>query len=99
MDYFNGCYLYFCCKNKHNYIKVLFYRLAKQDFEDHSIVTGNVVVHSNCDSPFSSVIINSRNGSRTIIHSNKNMPELKLSDFKRLNLSHYKWVHFEASQL
>lgn len=43
------------------------------------------------------MLINSQNGSRTIIHSNKNLPELVIDDFKKLDLSKYSWIHFEVS--
>lgn len=45
------------------------------------------------------VIINSENGSRTIIHSNKNLPDLTVEDFKKLDLSCYSWIHFEVKIL
>jgi ketohexokinase len=57
------------------------------------------VYYEACDAPTSVVIINQTNGSRTIIHSNKNLPELTLDNFKKLDLSRYSWIHFEVSSL
>lgn len=51
------------------------------------------------DPPFSSVILNQLNGSRTIIHSNPDFPILKCNDFQKINLFLYKWIHFEARNL
>jgi len=67
-----------------------------EDFKSTGINIDNVVYHDNCDFPSASIIINSSNGSRTIIHSNKNLPELKLDEFKALDLTKYKWIHFEG---
>lgn len=50
-----------------------------------------------CDVPLSSILLNSATNSRTIIHSNPNMPILTAEDFKRVNLNNYRWIHFEVS--
>ncbi|XP_046673660.1 ketohexokinase-like [Homalodisca vitripennis] len=71
-------------------------RYAVEDFEKHKIIIKNVVKHRGCDCPFSSVLINAKNGSRTIVHSNKNLPELTIEDFRNLDLEQYKWIHFEG---
>lgn len=70
-----------------------------EDFKTFNICIDNCVYYEICDAPTSVVIINQSNGSRTIIHSNKNLPELTLDDFKKLDLSQYSWIHFEASAL
>ncbi|OWF52136.1 ketohexokinase-like [Mizuhopecten yessoensis] len=46
--------------------------------------------------PVSMVIINQSNGSRTILHCAKNLPEVNFSHFQTLDLSQYKWIHIEA---
>ncbi|XP_065574268.1 ketohexokinase-like isoform X2 [Artemia franciscana] len=53
-------------------------------------------LHVNEPMPTSLVIINAQNGSRTILHSGQSLPELKLDDFTRINLSEYRWIHFEG---
>jgi hypothetical protein len=70
-----------------------------EDFKTSNICIDNCVYYDTCDAPTSVVIINRSNGSRTIIHSNNNLPELTLDDFKKLDLSQYSWIHFEASSL
>ena len=72
------------------------YRYAKEDFKKDSICIDHCVYHKGCEFPLSTVLINAVNGSRTIIHSNKNLPELTLEDFKLLDLSKYRWIHFEV---
>lgn len=47
--------------------------------------------------PFSSVILNETTGSRTIIHSNPNIPILTVDDFTKIPYERYKWIHFEVS--
>lgn len=69
------------------------------DFKAYNICINNCVYYEACDAPTSVVIISQTTGSRTIIHSNKNLPELTLDDFKKLDLSQYSWIHFEASYL
>lgn len=54
------------------------------------------VCHTNCGTPTSSVILNLQTGSRTIVHARNNLPELKVEDFEKLNLSDYRWIHFEG---
>lgn len=49
--------------------------------------------------PTSTVIISSSSGSRTILHHNPNLPELTLTDFERLHLQNYSWIHFEGRNL
>ncbi|KAJ9579075.1 hypothetical protein L9F63_024817, partial [Diploptera punctata] len=66
------------------------------DFKAHNINIDNCVYYDNCDTPISVVISSLTTGSRTIIHSNKNLPELTLEDFKKLDLSQYGWIHFEG---
>jgi len=45
--------------------------------------------------PTSYVMLNQRNGSRTIIHY-RNLPEFCFSDFEQIDLSHFDWLHLEG---
>ena len=36
---------------------------------------------------------------RTIIHTNKNLPELTCAEFEKLNLTSFSWIHFEGRNL
>ncbi|XP_060064679.1 ketohexokinase-like isoform X2 [Ylistrum balloti] len=58
---------------------------------DNAMVCGSEV-----NTPVSMVIINKSNGSRTILHCAKNLPELSFSHFQALDLSQYKWIHVEG---
>ncbi|KFM75139.1 Ketohexokinase, partial [Stegodyphus mimosarum] len=71
-------------------------QFMKKDFEIHNISTDNCSFYEQFESPVSVVWINSQNGSRTIVHSNKNMPEVAFDSFKVLDLKKYQWMHFEC---
>ncbi len=45
--------------------------------------------------PTSCIILNRRNGSRTIIHY-RDLPEFGFEDFDRIDLAPFHWVHFEG---
>ncbi len=47
------------------------------------------------DSPLSCILVNARNGSRTIVH-HRNLPEPACGDFRRLPLETFDWFHFEG---
>lgn len=67
-----------------------------RDFREHGIPIDNCPRHPDTLCPYSTIIVNSQNGSRTIIHTNKNLPELTAEEFDRLDLSQYSWIHFEG---
>ena len=70
---------------------------VSKDFAKHSISTENCPVFENCEFPTSVVIINSGNGSRTILHHPKNLPELDFQEhFSKLDFKQYSWIHFEV---
>lgn len=77
-----------------------------KDFIEHGIsikncpMKGSDVGKSFLDSfPVSIVIINSSNGSRTILHSKGDTAEISIEDFKKLDLSEYYWIHFEGRNI
>uniref|UniRef100_A0A8D8EWK4 Ketohexokinase n=1 Tax=Culex pipiens TaxID=7175 RepID=A0A8D8EWK4_CULPI len=69
---------------------------AERDLERRGIATGNCVRHEGCEIPLSTVWLSAATGSRTIVHSNPNLPELTVGDFGGCDLSEYSWVHFEG---
>uniref|UniRef100_A0A7G3A8N4 Putative carbohydrate kinase n=1 Tax=Lutzomyia longipalpis TaxID=7200 RepID=A0A7G3A8N4_LUTLO len=69
--------------------------LLLDDFQKRKIVTKNCIIHKGCETPFSSVLLSLQNGTRTIVHSNPNLPEMTFSDFSQCNLREYTWIHFE----
>lgn len=57
---------------------------------------GNCVHHSGCGTPTSFVTLSLATGSRTVVHSRNNLPELTVSAFENVNLSNFDWIHFEG---
>lgn len=48
--------------------------------------------------PTSYVMLNRRNGSRTIVHY-RNLPEFTIQDFERVDPEKYDWLHFEGRNI
>ncbi|NXD87716.1 KHK Ketohexokinase, partial [Halcyon senegalensis] len=46
--------------------------------------------------PASVVIASASRGTRTILHAGGNLPDVTARDFERVDLSQYKWIHWEA---
>ncbi|XP_041927276.1 ketohexokinase isoform X3 [Alosa sapidissima] len=46
--------------------------------------------------PASMVISNLTTGSRTILHMNRNLPDVTAEDFSQVDLSQYRWIHWEG---
>ena len=68
-------------------------------FEEGFAADGVSVVH--CPrlpalTPTSCVIVSAATGSRTIVHSNRDLPELPGDALRRLPLAEYDWIHFEV---
>ncbi|GAB6027817.1 hypothetical protein CHUAL_002046 [Chamberlinius hualienensis] len=66
------------------------------DLEKLNISYDHSVYHENSYCPVSHVILNTQTGSRTIVHSNRGLPEVLYEDFKSINLADYSWIHFEG---
>ncbi|MCL4121437.1 UNVERIFIED_CONTAM: hypothetical protein GTU68_045842 [Idotea baltica] len=71
----------------------------ENDFKEFGIDYSKAVTVDESECPNSVVIISKATGSRTIIHSNKNLRELSLSDFCQLPLEQYFWIHFEGRNI
>lgn len=52
--------------------------------------------HAQCTCPASVVISNQNNGTRTILHMNRNLPDVTASDFCNLDLNQFSWIHIEG---
>ncbi|KAF6215368.1 hypothetical protein GE061_010120 [Apolygus lucorum] len=75
----------------------LFWKFAKENFDFYNIDTSHCVIYDGSyEFPLSTVIVNSQNGSRTIIHSNKNLPDVRADDFSKVDLSQFSWIHIEG---
>ncbi|BFZ09768.1 hypothetical protein BsWGS_12807 [Bradybaena similaris] len=71
----------------------------QNDFNEYNIKFDNSVIVPNVSCPMSVVIISQETKTRTILHTNKNLPELSLDDFKEkidLNSHFIQWIHFEG---
>ncbi|XP_055493308.1 ketohexokinase isoform X2 [Leucoraja erinacea] len=66
------------------------------DFRRYGIAVPNVIVHTESSFPASIIISNISNGSRTILHTNRNLPNVTPEDFRKVDLSQYKWIHWEG---
>ncbi|XP_023367647.1 ketohexokinase isoform X3 [Otolemur garnettii] len=42
------------------------------------------------------VIINEASGSRTILYSDRNLPDVSAKDFEKVDLTRFKWIHIEG---
>lgn len=67
------------------------------DMDQFGINTDCIVFHDGCHCPSSIVLCSLASGSRTIVHSNQNLPELTPTDFIGLPLDKFSWIHFEVS--
>ncbi|XP_053696562.1 ketohexokinase-like [Sabethes cyaneus] len=72
------------------------FAFALQDLQRRGIRTDSCTFHADCEIPLSTVWLSASTGSRTIVHSNPNLPELTLVDFDRCDLQRYGWIHFEG---
>ncbi|XP_072545038.1 ketohexokinase isoform X3 [Salminus brasiliensis] len=66
------------------------------DFKLYKIDISLLLEHAHCSFPASVVISNQTTGSRTILHMNRNLPDVTEKDFSKLDLSQYKWIHWEG---
>ncbi|KAL8606589.1 hypothetical protein ACOMHN_009474 [Nucella lapillus] len=73
-------------------------QFLQTDLEDCGVVCQRCPVIGEGASPVSVIILNTSTGSRTILHTNKNLRELSVEDFQKLPLSsgQYSWIHFEG---
>ncbi|GFN93706.1 ketohexokinase-like [Plakobranchus ocellatus] len=71
----------------------------EEDFKKFGIKYDNSLVIPEKTCPFSVVILSQESHSRTVLHTNKNLPELTLDNFSNninLRSSDYGWIHFEG---
>lgn len=46
--------------------------------------------------PISTVVISEATGSRTILHAYRNLPDVSATDFDKVDLTRFKWIHIEG---
>ena len=67
-----------------------------KQMNDRGVKHENCIRHSDSGTPISCVVLSLQTGSRTIVHSRNNLPELEVADFEKLDMSKYSWIHFEG---
>lgn len=70
----------------------------KNDLKRSSINTQYVQIHPNGKVPTSYILLNEKNGSRSIVHY-RDLPELTFEHFKTIPLEQFNWVHFEGRNI
>ncbi|XP_058692419.1 ketohexokinase isoform X2 [Poecile atricapillus] len=66
------------------------------DFQRRGVDTAHVAWHPRGDVPCACCLVNATSGSRTIVLHDTNLPDVTARHFERVDLSQYKWIHFEA---
>ncbi|XP_047439830.1 ketohexokinase isoform X2 [Mugil cephalus] len=67
-----------------------------EDFQKFCIDVSLLTEHAQCNLPTSVVISNISTGSRTILHMNRNLPDVTAEDFAKVDLRQFKWIHWEG---
>ena len=69
------------------------------DLTEHNVGFNHCPKYQGHKSPNSYIILNGNTGSRTILHTNLGLPELKIEDFKNSFdniINEFGWIHFEG---
>uniref|UniRef100_A0A673MG80 Ketohexokinase n=1 Tax=Sinocyclocheilus rhinocerous TaxID=307959 RepID=A0A673MG80_9TELE len=66
------------------------------DFQMYKIDIALLLEHAECSFPASVVISSVMTASHTILHMNRNLPDVSVEDFSKVDLSQYKWIHWEG---
>ncbi|XP_031959759.1 ketohexokinase isoform X1 [Corvus moneduloides] len=66
------------------------------DFKRRGVDTAHVAWQPRGEVPCACCLVNATSGSRTIVLHDTNLPDVTARDFERVDLSQYKWIHFEA---
>ncbi|XP_055982065.1 ketohexokinase isoform X3 [Sorex fumeus] len=67
-----------------------------EDLRRYSVDLQYVVHQTTGSVPISTVIINEASGSRTILHAHRNLPDVSATDFAKVDLTRFKWIHIEG---
>ncbi|XP_031959761.1 ketohexokinase isoform X2 [Corvus hawaiiensis] len=66
------------------------------DFKRRGVDTAHVAWQPRGEVPCACCLVNATSGSRTIVLHDTNLPDVTARDFERVDLSQYKWIHFEV---
>jgi ketohexokinase len=70
-------------------------RFIRDDMESRGVDTRAARLVVSGSVPVSSILLNARTGSRTIVHY-RDLPEYSFADFRLLDLRPFDWLHFEG---
>lgn len=66
------------------------------DFRRRGVDVSQVAWQDRGETPCSCCIVNSTNGSRTIVLYDTNLPDVSAKDFEKVDLNRFKWIHIEG---
>lgn len=66
------------------------------DFRRRGVDVSQVAWQSKGETPCSCCIVNNSNGSRTIVLYDTNLPDVSATDFAKVDLTRFKWIHIEG---
>uniref|UniRef100_A0A670HZW0 Ketohexokinase n=1 Tax=Podarcis muralis TaxID=64176 RepID=A0A670HZW0_PODMU len=66
------------------------------DFHRCNVDVSHLVRQSQGEMPCAICLVNCHNGSRTVTLYDINLPDVTAADFEQVNLSQYKWIHWEG---
>nr|XP_020663962.1 ketohexokinase isoform X1 [Pogona vitticeps] len=66
------------------------------DFKHHGVDVTHLVWQTQGETPCACCLVNCANGSRTVTLYDTNLPDVTAADFEHVNLSQYKWIHWEG---
>ncbi|NXF39469.1 KHK Ketohexokinase, partial [Nyctibius bracteatus] len=67
-----------------------------EDFRHRGVDMTHVAWQPRGDVPCACCVVSAATGSRTIVLYDTNLPDVTARDFERVDLSQYKWIHWEA---
>ncbi|XP_042302160.1 ketohexokinase isoform X4 [Sceloporus undulatus] len=71
-------------------------RFILADFQRRQVDVAHVVWQGRGETPCACCLVNCANGSRTVTLYDTNLPDVTAADFERVDLSQYKWIHWEV---
>ncbi|XP_050807488.1 ketohexokinase isoform X4 [Gopherus flavomarginatus] len=66
------------------------------DFRRRGVDVAHVAWQSRGDMPCACCLVNSTTGSRTVTLYDTNLPDVTAQDFEQVDLTQYKWIHWEG---
>ncbi|XP_042659165.1 ketohexokinase isoform X2 [Tyto alba] len=69
------------------------------DFRRRGVDVSHVAWQPRGDVPCACCVVSAASGSRTIVLYDTNLPDVTAHDFERVDLSQYKWIHWEAAMM